>query len=51
MAVNDYYNRGRVEGVQKSDALDTLERILGIGQGVADNIQKNRDRRSNSFLV
>ena len=51
MAVNDYYNRGRVEGVQKSDALDTLERLLGIGQGVADNIQKNRDRRSNSFLV
>ena len=51
MAVNDYYNRGRVEGIQKSDALDTLERLLGIGQGVADNIQKNRDRRSNSFLV
>jgi len=51
MAVNDYYNRGRVEGVQKSTALDNLERILGIGQGVAQNIQKGRDKRSDAFKI
>ena len=51
MATNNYWERGRVQGVQKSSALDTLERILGISGGVAENIQRGRDRRSEQFKV
>ena len=51
MAREDYWNRGRVEGVQKSTALDTLERILGITGNVAGNIQQNRQKRGEAFQV
>ena len=52
MARDDYWNSGgRREGIQSSSALDNLERILGIGQGIASNIQAGRDRRSETFKV
>ena len=51
MAREDYWNRGRVEGLQKSTALDTLERILGITGNVAGNIQQNRQKRGEAFQV
>ena len=45
MARDNYWNRGRVEGVQQSPALDALERILGITSNVASNVQQSRIRR------
>ena len=51
MAREDYWNRGRVEGVQKSTALDTLERILGIKGNVAGNIQQNSQKRGEACQV
>jgi len=46
MARDDYWNRGRREGVyQGTSALDTLERVLGIGSNIAGRVQENRDRR------
>ena len=41
----EYWNRGRREGIQQSSALDTLERVLGIGSNIAGRVQANRDRR------
>jgi hypothetical protein len=41
----EYWNRGRREGIQQSSALDTLERVLGIGSNIAGRVQSNRDRR------
>ena len=40
MARDDYWNSGgRREGIQSSSALDNLERILGIGKGIAQTVQ------------
>ena len=41
----EYWNRGRREGIQQSSALDTLERVLGIGSNIAGRVQQNRDKR------
>ena len=46
MARDDYWNRGRREGVyQGTSAMDTLERVLGIGSNIAGRVQANRDKR------
>ena len=39
-------NGPRRVGLQQNTALETLERVLGIGQGIAQNVQANRDRRA-----
>ena len=52
MARDDYWNRGRREGVyQGTSAMDTLERLLGIGSNIAGKIQSNRDKRSEVYMV
>tara|TARA_R100001594_G_scaffold148605_2_gene204189 strand:+ start:1384 stop:2559 length:1176 start_codon:yes stop_codon:yes gene_type:complete len=52
MARDDYWNRGRREGVyQGTSALDTLTRLLGIGSNIAGRVQANRDKRSDVYKV
>lgn len=46
----EYWNRGRREGIQQSSALDTLERVLGISSNIAGRVQANRDKREASQL-
>ena len=46
----EYWNRGRREGIQQSSALDTLERVLGIGSNIAGRVQANRDKRQSFDL-
>ena len=51
MARDDYWNRGRREGVyQGTSAMDTLERLLGIGSNIAGRVQANRDKRQSFDL-
>ena len=45
MARDDYWNRGRREGLQGSSALDTLQQVIQIGTGIADKGQPNRNKR------
>ena len=46
MANGDYWNRGgRQEGMRTNTAMDTLERIIGMGSGIAQGVQANRDKR------
>ena len=46
---NDYWNRGRREGIQQSSGLETLERLLGIGSNIAGRVQEGRDRRNQAL--
>ena len=43
--------RPRRVGLQQNTALDTLERILGLGQGIAQTVQANRKERSNALQI
>jgi len=42
--------RPRRVGFQQNTALDTLERVLGLGQGIAQTVQANRQRRDDRQL-
>ena len=46
---NDYWNKGRQEGIQQSSGLETLERLLGIGSNIAGRVQEGRDRRNQAL--
>tara|TARA_R100000234_G_scaffold46804_1_gene27946 strand:+ start:2599 stop:4614 length:2016 start_codon:yes stop_codon:yes gene_type:complete len=51
MANGDYWNRGgRQQGVRTNTAMDTLERVLGMGRGIAQGVQANRKRRDDYDL-
>ena len=50
MANGDYWNRGRQQGMRTNTAMDTLERILGMGKGIAQGVQANRDKRQSFDL-
>ena len=39
--------RPRRVGFQQNTALDTLERVLGLGQNIAQTVQANRQKRDN----
>ncbi len=47
----EYWNRGRREGIQQSSALDTLERLLGMGSDIAGRVQANRDKRGAAYIT
>ena len=49
MANGDYWNRGgRQQGMRTNTAMDTIERILGMGRGIAEGVQAQRNRRDAS---
>ena len=51
MANGDYWNRGgRQQGVRTNTAMDTLERVLGMGRGIAQGVQASRKRRDDYDL-
>ena len=49
MANGDYWNRGRREGLKSSSALENLERVLGLTQGMAQRAKSRKEERGNAL--